>query len=459
MTLPPRSPASLAQEAYQKLLRPRVLENRWIPHTPTDKQAAFLALPVREALYGGAAGGGKSDALLMAALMYVDRPGYSALILRRTYADLALPGAIMDRAHDWLGGTGAHWNDTEKTYEFPSGATLTFGYLQTARDKFRYQGAEFQFIGFDELTQFEDSDYRYLFSRLRRLAEADIPIRMRAASNPGGLGHDWVYQRFFVTGRAFGRIFVPARLQDNPHLDQAEYAQSLAELDPITRQQLLDGLWVVDRSRRPFRREWWHQQNRFNPVDEAMQTRVWDHGRFLSYDTAMKDKNTAAYTACVVGELVTPPNELGCRLLVRHAWRDRLIFPDLSEIMERDIARWNADGKLGAVVIEDRVSGTSATQVLERTLPRRLASLVVPFQPDVSKEERWSYAATWCKLGAVWLPHAHESVNNWRADFEAELYSVPDSEFKDYADSFSQLVDYIHGYLAEGHHARSGVAA
>ena len=94
-----------------------VRQNRYIPHEPTEKQALFLLHDhIPEILYGGSAGGGKSDALLMAALQYVDVPGYAALLLRRTYADLALPGAIMSRAEEWLANTPAQWHDKEKTW-------------------------------------------------------------------------------------------------------------------------------------------------------------------------------------------------------------------------------------------------------------------------------------------------------------------------------------------------------
>lgn len=217
------------------------------PHEPTLPQKLFLGCYALCSLYGGAAGGGKSDALLMAALMYVDVPGYAALILRRTYADLALPGAIMDRARAWLTGTGATWSEKDKRWTFPSGATLTFGYCETDSDVYRYQGSEFQFIGIDELTQWSERAFRYLLSRLRRLVGVDIPLRMRAGTNPGGVGHAWV-KAYFVEPGDPSRPFFPARLEDNPHLDREAYETALATLDDETRAQLRDGRWIVDPS-------------------------------------------------------------------------------------------------------------------------------------------------------------------------------------------------------------------
>jgi hypothetical protein len=225
---------------------------RWCPHTPHPKQAEFLALECREALYGGAAGGGKSDALLMGALEHVDVPGYNALILRKTFSDLKLPEAIMDRSHEWLAGTKAHWDAQSKQWTFPSGARITFGYLKNTKDRYRYQGAAFQYIAFDELTQFDEREYKYLFSRLRRpkgvgpsAALSKVPLRMRAGSNPGGLGHEWVRERFMVE-KSVNRKFVPAKMKDNPSLDQASYRESLSELDHVTRMQLEEGIWEQD---------------------------------------------------------------------------------------------------------------------------------------------------------------------------------------------------------------------
>jgi hypothetical protein len=222
----------------------------YCPHAPFAKQAEFLALDCEEAFYGGAGGGGKSDALLMAALRYVDVPGYSALLLRRTFKALNEPDAIMARADEWLRGTDARWIPDEKEWRFPSGAKLGFGYFDTVRDRDNYQGGAYQFIGWDELTQFPSSFYTYLFSRLRKPASGAlslVPLRMRGAGNPGGIGHEWVFRRFVNpdTARA---PFVPARAADNPHIDQESYLKTLALADSLTQQQIRDGVWVRDAS-------------------------------------------------------------------------------------------------------------------------------------------------------------------------------------------------------------------
>lgn len=224
-------------------------------------QAWFLALSELEILYGGAAGGGKTDALLTGALQYVHVPNYAAIIFRRSYTDLELPDALVPRSKEWLTGK-AKWRGDKYQWEFPSGATLSFGYMSSENDKYRYQGAQFQYIGFDEETQFSETQYRYLFSRLRRLEDSYVPLRMRGASNPGGIGHEWVKQRFIVEGEPHGRVFVPASLWDNPYLDREDYVLSLNQLDPITKAQLLSGDWTAREAGSVFKREWFSYVNR-----------------------------------------------------------------------------------------------------------------------------------------------------------------------------------------------------
>lgn len=225
-----------------KYLEPKMSE--YCPEEPSLTQKVFLRTYSLEALFGGAAGGGKSSALLMAALQYVDVPGYSAILFRRTYADLALPGAIMDRFQSWIAGQeDIRWNANNYTAVFPSGARISFGYLNNQQDYLRYKGAEFQFIGMDEVTEIRQSDYRYLFSRLRRPASgplAKVPLRMRSASNPAP---NWVRQHFIVEGKEQGRIFVPSKLTDNPGIDAESYRQALQALDPVERLRLEEGDW------------------------------------------------------------------------------------------------------------------------------------------------------------------------------------------------------------------------
>lgn len=232
-------------------------------YDPSERQQEFLDLDCEEAFYGGAAGGGKSDALLRAALQYVHVPGYSALLLRRTYPELSMPGGLLHRSKLWLANTDAKWSggggEESFTWKFPSGARIVFGHAQNLDALLRYYGSEWQFIGWDELTHFEEAGYRLLFSRLRRPAMGPlsvVPLRMRGASNPGNKGHVWVKRRLIekkpldgdpldTPEKCAARVFVPAFLTDNPGVDEDAYRVSLSNLDPETRAQLEDGNWDV----------------------------------------------------------------------------------------------------------------------------------------------------------------------------------------------------------------------
>lgn len=212
----------------------------------------------------------------MGALQYVEVPDYAGMLMRRSFAALSKPGALIPRSHAWLQGTPASWDGLNKQWRFPSGAVLAFGYLDSETDKYQYDSAEYQYIGVDEVTQWPEDFYTYMFGRLRRPEEGParlVPLRMRSASNPGREGHEWVKKRFNVDGRG-GAPFVRADLADNPYIDQESYRRSLMHLDPITREQILNGDWTVRHGGMKFRREW------FGIVDDyprdARAVRFWD---------------------------------------------------------------------------------------------------------------------------------------------------------------------------------------
>lgn len=263
---------------------------KYIPRTLTRgnknyKQLVFLSPQVqsrREVFYGGAAAGGKTAGILAAALQYVDQPGYAALLLRRNYKQLELPGSWMPMSHQWLDGTDARWHQGSKRWTFPSGATLTFGFVGlTQEDRRKYETAAFQFIGIDELTAWREDDYRFLFSRLRRVKGLRAPVRMRSASNPGGVGHEWVKRRFVDEATRIKRaLYLPARLTDNPYVDAADYIASLQELHPTHWQRLLHGDWDVADPGEMFQPRVWLTDDDF--LDEAptsgvvARVRYWD---------------------------------------------------------------------------------------------------------------------------------------------------------------------------------------
>jgi predicted phage terminase large subunit-like protein len=214
----------------------------------------------------------------MAGLQWVTYPKYAAIILRTSYQDLTLPDGLIPRSHEWLGDTDARWNEQTHTWRFPKGSTLTFGYLENANDVYRYKSSAYQFIGWEELTEFpREYDYTYLFSRKRKLFGSLVPTLVRATSNPDGIGADWVYERFQPDKpekRDASRDFISSLLDDNPHIDQADYERSLQSLDPVTQLQLRHGVWRVVKEGNKFKRDWFEYAD-VAPID-GHSVRYWD---------------------------------------------------------------------------------------------------------------------------------------------------------------------------------------
>jgi hypothetical protein len=225
---------------------------------PTDRQAEFLAASDDEVLYGGSAGGGKTDALVIDALggqcRAVEQSEYRALLLRRSYPELK---EVVDRTQAIYPRVYPGARYVEPEWRFPSGARLELGYLDRDTDVMRYQSRQFQWIGWEELAQWEsDYAYTYMLSRLRRPDRLDIPVYVRATCNPDGPGARWIAKRWGigadglscrrilpVKGKDFRLRFIAARLADNPHLTDTGYRERLMLLPDDLRKALLDGRW------------------------------------------------------------------------------------------------------------------------------------------------------------------------------------------------------------------------
>lgn len=285
-------------------------------------QTEYLACSAYEALYGGQAGGGKSECVLVGALRWIHSPNYLGIIFRRHYTELER--TLIKRSHSLYRPLGGRYNGSLHAWRFPSGAEILFGHLEHEHSVHEHQGAEYQYIGFDELTHFTEYQYRYMLSRGR--SSKSIPIRIRAGTNPGGPGHGWVFKRwgswldpehgdralpgesrwfapsdtegeeiesrypFSAIGPgdkdgstvSLSRAFFPARIKDNPKGDPT-YETKLRQLDRLSRAQLLEGDWLA----KPgagllFKRDWFDFVEQFDGAGQRC--RYWDRAASIDGD-------------------------------------------------------------------------------------------------------------------------------------------------------------------------------
>ena len=218
----------------------------------TKRQRAFIEADAAEVLFGGAAGGGKSHGQIVDALIYALRYSHSRqLLLRRTYPELEM--SLVRTALALYPRELYSYAASRRMGRFANGSTLDFGYCDSERDVYRYQSAEYDVIRFDELTHFTFGMYRYLLSRLR--GTRGYPKQVKSTTNPGGLGHAWVKDRFIDLGppdtvyRTPGgsRVYLPSRVQDNGFLMRSDpdYVTRLQNLSERDRRALLEGDWDI----------------------------------------------------------------------------------------------------------------------------------------------------------------------------------------------------------------------
>ena len=374
-------------------------EQREVVFAPNPgPQTEFLAASEREVLYGGSAGSGKSYALLADPMRYFGVTAFNGLILRRTNDELRelvwKSQELYPKAYP-----GAKWQEKKSQWVFPSGARLWMTYLERDDDVMRYQGQSFSYIAVDELTQYATPfSFVYLRSRLRT-TDPDLPIFMRATSNPGGPGHQWVKRAFIdpappgktfeatdiETGDVlrypqshekagqslFNRRFIPATLKDNPYLyDDGQYEANLLSLPENQRRQLLEGDWAVaDGAAFPEFRQSVHVVEPFEIPHNWVRFRSADYG-YSSWSAVHWYAIDPAYeTLIVYRELYVSKHtgkDLG-RAVMDAEVGDGIKFGIL------DSSCWHNRGQIGPSIAEEMITMGCRWRPSDRTAGARVA--------------------------------------------------------------------------------------
>jgi len=322
-------------------------------------QEDFLAAAETDVLYGGAAGGGKSYAMLVDPLRYAHRPAHRGLIIRRSMPELR---ELIDKSRELYPKAfpGCRYKEVEKLWNFPSGAKIEFGFLERDADVYRYQGQAYSWIGFDEITHLPtEFAWNYLASRLRTTDSEIIPY-MRCTANPGGTGATWVKKRYidpsppnasFEGADGLTRKFIPARLQDNPFLaHDGRYEKMLQALPPTQRQQLLDGNWDVAEG--AAFTEFLPQLHVITPFEIPLH---WERVKGIDYGYASE-------SACVWGAV--DPSD-GTLIIYRELYQKGLLGTELASLITNmelgdpfsvqgvlDTACWSRTGTTGPTIGE-----------------------------------------------------------------------------------------------------------
>lgn len=344
-------------------------------------QTDFLAASEREVLYGGAAGGGKSYGLLADPMRYFHNKNFNGIILRRTNDELR---ELIWKSQEMYPKIypGAKWQEKKSQWVFPSGAKLWMTYLERDEDVLRYQGLAFSYIAFDELTQHATPfAWNYMRSRLRT-TDPDLPLFMRATTNPGGRGHGWVKKMFvdpapankrfvatdidsgepmvFPVGHdregdpLFYRRFIPASLKDNPYLMRdGQYESNLLALPEMQRRQLLEGDWAVaDGAAFPEFKQTSHVCEPFDIPDDWRRFRSCDYG-YSSYSAVHWFAIDPSYeTLYVYRELYVSKHtgkDLG-RAVMKAEQGDNIHYGVL------DSSCWHNRGQIGPSIAEEMIS-------------------------------------------------------------------------------------------------------
>lgn len=434
----------------------------------SPKQRSFCDNFDYEGLYGGAVGGGKSDALLQAASQFVHVPGYHAIVFRRTRPNCQ---DLIDRSQAWFHGV-AKWNGSVRggRWLFPSGAKIEFGYMQHAIDSLNYKGPEYQYVAFDELTEFLQSQYEFLHTRIRKKTCSrhakigyvsdclvckvsrflqNVPLRIRAGTNPDGIGREWVKREFISEEaakdadrrtlknlyRKGDRFFIPSLVDENPGVNAEEYTSvQLRRLSPNRRAQLRWGSWTVVEGS-ILKQEWLryfsmrgdylipHDKNH-EPLPIEIDQRTCR--RFATCDTAStgtaeaKRKSSGkqpSWSVCLIWDWVGV--KAGGFLVLRYVWRDQVEWIELKNTVPRILKEWD----VREVIVEKANSGVQLIRELQHSHGFNVKAFIPGakrFRNDGSpgKVDRSRPFQNMLEAGKILLP-LHEN-SGWRTTIEDE---------------------------------------
>lgn len=430
----------------------------WKPNPGPQTQA--LKSGALEVLFGGSAGGGKSDLLAVNPLRHHQHPQFQACLFRRTFKELE---DLIERCAELYLPFGATYNEQKHRFRFPSGARVRMSHLQHEKDVEQHKSNAYQLIEFDELTSFELFQYRYMFSRLR--SAHGIPKRMRSGTNPEP---NWVRDRFapwvddreeydgpkaesgqvlyFTTDQdgndvwvpkgtqhALSRCFIRADLEDNPVLlrNDPDYVARLMALDPVQRARLLEGNWSVEYAAGLMFQRAWFRSCEAVP-QHAIRVRFWDTaGTEEKFESKRSFEpqatNDPDYT---VGLLLVWPGP-GMPFYVEDVIRERLRPGGVFRLIEQT-AKLDAQTYPHVTVGIEQTPGPDGIKTVEDVMHMLRGMHVVPFRPSTNKIQRALAPSAQSEAGNVFVKRAP-----WNAAFFAELDAFPKGKHKDQVDAFS----------------------
>ena len=400
----------------------------WAPQP--GPQRSLLTCPVGDVLFGGARGGGKTDAMIGDWIAHWWKWGSKArgLIVRRSYDEL---DEIKARLHEILPLIGATWRAGKNTWVMPNGTlaggALRLRYLAKDSDASKYQGHSYTFVGVDEAGNFPNADpIDKLRATLR--SKYGVPTKMRLTGNPGGPGQAWLHARYIAPANpmephvdpttGLQRVFIPSKLTDNKVLTSMDpgYVTRLRSSGPAWLVQAwLEGDWNASPEGGIIKSAWFH---RYTTAPEYRQMRT------QSWDTAYKAKEHNDPSVCTTWDT----NKTGHYL--RDQYRERMPYPDLKRAVRQAAEKWQPD----AILIEDKASGQSLIQELrsETRLP------IVAVEPEGDKVTRAIATSAMWEAGIVHLPESAP----WLLDFEIELTTFPQAPHDDRVDSTTQFLNW-----------------